>query len=139
MIQAVPVAMGISDRAAERLLRHLKAKREAAVRLADALRDYLTEELDNDIETVEATLAAGNFPPALAPVNSVELLVRAQEEREQILSQIEAFETLIAELPEAQANLIRATEIQRLKTGLAQADQWIASIQSKLEKSGTEE
>jgi hypothetical protein len=135
MIQTVPVAMGISAQAAERVLRHLKAKRKALLRMTEALRAFLTAELDNDIETVEATLAAGNFPQAPSPVNSVEMLVKAQEEREQLTAQLEALDKLLPELPEVQANLIRATEIQRVKNAIEGADQWIATIQSKLEAS----
>jgi hypothetical protein len=96
------------------------------------LHDYLIEEIDNDIETIEATLTTSNFPDA-APAVTLETLVKAQEERGQMERTIEALQRFAKELPEAAREFLLSSQLPPMQNQLEMQDQWIARIQAILE------
>lgn len=109
----------------------LERQRDAINRLCIAARDLLCADIDETLERVKN-------PPPNAPIirPSIETLVTAQRERDQIQAQIDSLTRLCDEVPDAQADFLRTMQMPSLEESLKRADEWLATIQKGLEASG---
>jgi hypothetical protein len=123
-----PGAMAMPAYAPDYVAR-LKRQKDAIERLCNAARDLLCADIDETLERIE-------HPPQFTPPiikTDVESLVRAQQERDQIQSQIDALKKLCDELPDVQAEYFRALQLPGLEESLKRADEWLSTIQKGLE------
>lgn len=122
-----PGAMAMPAYAPDYIAR-LERQRDAIERLCTAARDLLCADIDE-------TLAFAKNPPAPPIIKStIETLVNAQKERDQIQAQIDALTRLCDEVPDAQADFLRTMQMPMLEESLKRADEWLARIQEELEE-----
>ena len=121
-----PGAMAMPAYAPDYIAR-LERQRDAINRLCVAARDLLCADIDETLERVKNPPA----PPIIKP--SIETLVSAQRERDQIQAQIDALTRLCDEVPDVQADFLRTMQMPALEESLKRADEWLTRIQQEIE------
>jgi hypothetical protein len=113
----------------------LKKRKEIYERLCAAARDFLCLELEEQIERAEHPPSFPGQQIAFTP----EMLIDANERREEIHGQLEALDAFLEELPEKQADYIKRLQRPMIIEQLKQAEQWISTVQSNLESAASKE
>lgn len=128
MMPPIPQAFSVPVRMAAdpRFVASLKRRKEIIIRLCAAAQDFLTMDIETELERAAWT----PLPP---PKPTLEDLARAQEQVETLESQLDAMNKLVDELPEAMAGYFETSQLPMLESYLKDAKLRVSNIQAAME------
>jgi hypothetical protein len=104
----------------------LKRRKAIVERMCGALRDYLCLDIE---ESLSRAASAKPFAPTMEDLN------QAQQKRESIQGQIDALKRLCDELPDANGEFLRLSQLPMLEEQLHSAEAFLGHIQKVMESS----